>query len=155
MLADYADANRKALRRWLDGDSALFDWSRYVVCDLEGEEEKEVWERQAQVRKLVKAVAHCDLTRDPPIERDYDQLYDVVICSLVFAQSLDEYRMYAARLGKLVKPGGTILISAVENRAGYYIVDGKKFKDIHVTTDFALAEMQDSTISVSVHLHPL
>ena len=83
VLSDYLDKNRKALQQWLDGDSAAFDWSphfRFVVRDLEGKGEQEVVERQNLVRKLVKAVVHCNITQDPPIERGYDQLYYLLTC---------------------------------------------------------------------------
>ena len=84
VLSDYTDNNRKFLCQWLDRNSVAFDWSPYfhfVVKELEGKRESEVEERQEQVRKLVKAVVHCDLTQDPPIDRSYDQLYDIVLCT--------------------------------------------------------------------------
>ena len=107
VLSDYMDKNRKALQQWLDGDPSALDWSPYftfVVRDLEGKGEQEVAERQELVRKLVKAVVHCDITQDPPIERGYDQLYDVVISSLVLegaSDTVDEYASNASKLGQL------------------------------------------------------
>ena len=70
-------------------------------------------ERQALVRKLVKAVVHCDIAQEPPIEPGYDKVYDVVISSVVVesaARNLDEYVIYLSRLGGLVKPGGMLMM---------------------------------------------
>ena len=75
VLSDFTPNNRKALRQWLNIDSAAFDWSpyfKYVVRDMEGKGEQEVKERQELVCKLVKAVVHCDITQDPPIDPDYN-----------------------------------------------------------------------------------
>ena len=153
ILSDYLDKNRKALQQWLDGDSAALDWSphfKFVVRDLEGKGEQEVVERQELVRKLVKAVVHCDITLDPPIERDYDQLYDVVIVSLVFegtSDSIEEYASNASKLGKLVKPGGLILIYGVENKRGFYVVGDRKLPSLHATPEFAMQTLKDSGFS--------
>ena len=150
VLSDYMDINCKFLRQWLDGDSAAFDWSphfRFVVQQLEGKGEREVKERQEQVRKLVKAVVHCDLTQDPPIESGYDKLYDVVLCTLVMegaARSHEEYVSNALRLGRLVKPGGLLLMYGIENRLGYYTVADHKYRNLHVTAEFAMITLKDA-----------
>ena len=84
-----------------------------MVQELEGKGENEVKERHERVHKLVKDVVDCDIRRDPPIQRGYDQPYDVVMCSLVIgnaSKDYDEYCSHVTRLGKLVTPGGTLLI---------------------------------------------
>ena len=104
-------------------------------------------ERQELVRKLVKAVVHCDITQDPPIERGYDQLYDVVTCSFVLegtARNLDEYASNTAKLGKLVKPGGLILIYGVENKRGYYEIGDRKLPNVHATNEFTVQALEDA-----------
>ena len=153
VLSDFTHSNRNALRQWLAADSAAFDWSphfKYVVRELEGKSEKEAVERQEQVRKLVKAVVHCDVTQDPPIEQGYDQLYDVVISSLVMesaARNHDEYVANIHRLAKLVKPGGLILYYGVENRLGYYSVGDSKFSNVLTVAEFAASAFQDAGFS--------
>ena len=150
VLADYVGKNRKTLQKWLDEDSDAFDWSpefEFVVRELEKKSEKEVKERQELVRKLAKAVVHCDITQDPPIESGYDQLYDVVVSCLVMegtARSHDEYVSNASRLGKLVKPGGTIMIYGVENKIGFYMIGGHKFPNVHATAEFAVSAFQEA-----------
>ena len=115
VLAEYVESNRKALSHWLSGDLNAFNWSpqfSFVVKNLEGKDDQEVIEREAKVRQLVKAVVFADITKDPPIEKNYYQMYDVVVSSLVMepvSRDLEEYQLNISRLGKLVKPGGTIL----------------------------------------------
>ena len=150
VLSDYTKGNRKALGQWLNGDSAAFDWTphfRYVVQELEGKGEEEVDERQKMVRKLVKAVVHCDITQDPPITPGYDQPYDVVITSLVMegaATNSEEYLANITRLGKLVKPGGIILYYGVENKQGYYQIGDHHFPNFYATAEFALKGFRDA-----------
>ena len=145
VLSDYTEDCRKALRQWLQKHPDAFDWSPYfshVVKDLEGKGEKEVEERKEEVRRLVKAVVHCDLTQDPPIERGYDQQYDVVMSSLCIdavARTREEYAQGMNKLSKLVKPGGTLLILGAEVRGedGFYVVGEEKFRGFGVASDFA------------------
>jgi 2-polyprenyl-3-methyl-5-hydroxy-6-metoxy-1,4-benzoquinol methylase len=149
VLADFVENNRTALWQWLDNVPEAFDWSPhfgYVVKELEGKTQEEVKDREKQVRNLVKAVVHCDITQDLPIQRGYDQQYDVVISSLVMeavSKNHHEYRSNIARLGNLVKPGGTVLYYGVENRAGYYSFKGKTFPNVHVTADFAVSAFEN------------
>ena len=151
ILSDYSGKNRNALHQWLNRDTAAsaHDWSphfRFVVKELEWKGEKEVEERQEQVRKLVKAVVYCDISQDPPIERDYDKLYDVVMSSLVIeavAQTPDEYMVLMSRLGRLVKPGCLLLVYGVENNQSYMVGDFK-FRDLPVTSELAMTAMKEA-----------
>ena len=150
VLSDYVDQSCKVLRKWLDGDSDAYDWSphfNFVVQDLEGKGEKEVKHRQELVRKLVKAVVHCDITQDPPIQSGYDQLYDVVISSLVIesvARNVDEYATYISRLGTLVKPGGVVMMYQIENKSGFYEVGDHKFHNLPVTAEVSVCTLEDA-----------
>ena len=143
ILADYTESNLKALSQWLNGDHDAFDWSphfEYVIRQLEGKKDEDLKERQEKVRKTVKAVVHCDLTKDPPIHECYKE-FDVVITSLVaeiVATNLDELTTYLERIGRLVKPGGTLLYYGVENRLGYYEVGDIRFPNMHATAEFVM-----------------
>ena len=150
ILAEYTEQNRKNLQEWLNGDATAFDWSTYfkfVVQELEGKSEKEMKERQDVIRKLVKAVVPCDITQEPPIKPGYDTVYDVVICCLMLEGTADDIKEYAAniaRVGKLVKSGGTILIYGLENPLGYYMVGDFKFPNVHVTAESAMKAVEDA-----------
>ena len=153
VLSEYSSDCRKVLRQWLEGDPTAFDWTpffRFVVRDLEGKGEEEVQERQQRVRKLVKDVVHCDITKDPPIESEYDELYDVVICCLVLegvSQSHNAYVANTSRISRLVKPNGLMLLYGIENKLGYYYVGDRKLKNLHVTHEFALSTLRDAGFS--------
>ena len=148
ILSEYSSDCRKVLREWLDRDPAAFDWTphfTYVVQELEGGGESEVKERQEIVRTLVNAVVHCDITKVPPIESDYDQQYDVVICGLVFesvSYTHEEYTANISRVGKLVKPGGSMLIYGIENKLGFYTVGDQRLHNLQVTHDFAMSALK-------------
>ena len=155
VLSDYAEDSREVLRRWLDRHPDAFDWSpffRLVVKDLEGKGEKEVEERQELVRSLVKAVVHCDLTQDPPIERGYDRQYDVVIsgfCLESVARTHAEYKRGVDKLAKLVKPGGLLLLEGgevLEGRGGYMVGD-HTFEGVGVTRELAEEAMKEAGMS--------
>ena len=51
------------------------------------------------------------------------------------AHDSKEYAANIARVGKLVKSGGTILIYGLENPLGYYMVGDFKFPNVHVTAE--------------------
>ena len=145
VLSDYAESNRKALRQWLNKDPDAFDWSPYfshVVQKLEGKAEEEVEKRQELVREVVKAVVPCDLTQDPPIEGGYDKEYDVVLCCLCVAaasQTSEDHFQGIAKLGKLVKPGGILLIYEPEMETcsqGAYYFGESSFAYYAVTREF-------------------
>ena len=153
VLSDYVEDNRRAIQKWLDRGRGAFDWSphfSYVVQGLEGKSESEIEDRQEKVRELVKAVVHCDLTQSQPIEVGHHQPYDVVIASLVLdtvSQNCQEYKMYMARLGQLVKPGGLLVVYSVETKkemTGFYSVGDMKFKYIGVTSQFTVDVMKDA-----------
>ena len=150
VLAEYGDKNCEALRQWLNGDSAAYDWSphfKFVVQELEGKGEVEVKERQEQVRKLVKAVVHCDISQEPPIESGYDHLYDVITsCTAIesAARNTDEYATYISRLGSLVKPGGLIMMYQIENKTGHYTVGEYTFCNLPVSAELSMSILQDA-----------
>ena len=73
--------------------------------------------------------------------------YDVVIISLVLEGASSDHEQYHSnimvRLGKLVMPGGTIILFyGVENKVGYYSIGGRQFPNLHVTAEFALETLK-------------
>ena len=150
VLADYCEKNRTFINGWLNYEADAFDWSpyfAYVIQELEGKGEKEAKEREQIVRKLIKTVVPCDINNLPPIEQGYDTLYDVVMCSLVIegaSKTIEEYHRNIARLGHLVKPGGSIFYFGVENKIGYYTVGERNFPNVHVTDELALTAFRNA-----------
>ena len=88
----------------------------------------------------------CNVMEEPAL-LEHKKLYDVVITSLVaevVATNLEEVSLYLARIGRFVKPGGTLLYYGVENRIGYYDVacGGNHFPHLHVTAEFVMSVLE-------------
>ena len=155
VLSDYTERNRDAINQWLKKDAEAIDWSphfSYVVEKLEKKSKQEASERQEQVRRVVKAVVHCDIHQSPPIESDYNSQYDVVICSLVLegtSSTRSEYKDDMAKLAALVKPGGLFLLYGIDRQGenGFYDVGDYRFKDISITAEYAMEAMRDAGCS--------
>ena len=143
VLAEYSPNNRRALRQWLDRDPAAFDWTphfNFVVQELEGKGEEALYERQEQVRRVVKAVVPCDMTQEPIVEKGYDHTYDVVISSLAIdtvPRTYEEFEKIVFRVGKLVKKGGSIFLYFA-GKSDYYTVGDYEFECFSLSSDMAL-----------------
>ena len=76
-------------------------------------------------------------TQDPPIQDGYDQLYDVVISSLVLdiaPRTNDEFTAVIRRVGGLVKVGGSLFLYLAEN-GPLYTVGDHTFESFPVDSD--------------------
>lgn len=145
VMADLSERNRDTLRLWLDKSPKAYDWRphiRYVVHTLEGKEgEEEVAKREEQMRRVIKTVIPCDVTKDPPVPPGYEGPYDVVLESATLDSAChDEASYFAAllRLSKLVKPGGTFvsktwLVEGASLPVRTYAVGGKAFSSVNVS----------------------
>ena len=158
VLSDYSAANRKTLQSWLDGEPDAFEWRpifQRTMSELEGGRSREgdVTERIEKIRHVVKAVVRCDITQDPPIERGYDVQYDVInsyFCLCVATKTHEEYREGIAKLAKLVKPGGVLMIyeSAHETcHLATYRICNRELRYVAVTNDFLLRAFRDAGFS--------
>ena len=67
----------------MNDEPGALDWSPlfYVVQEREGKVKKEAEERQRKVGNLIQAVVHCNINEIPPIEKGFDDKYDIVLCS--------------------------------------------------------------------------
>ena len=136
VLSDYTESNRRELQQWMVKDAKAHDWSPYfkhIVQNLEGKGSPETMEREEQLRRVTKAIVHCDITQDPPIERGYEGPYDVSCCLCLhcFCRTNEEYAKAVGRLSSLLKPGGKIVLYAAEKSTsvvqGHYFVGRENF----------------------------
>ena len=168
VLSDYAPGNRKMLGEWLTKGPLAFDWTPhfdYVVRQLEGKGTEEVEKRQEDVRRLVKAVVSCDIFKDPPIEKAFGEpapRYDVVMSSFTVcsaARSHAEYRTGVAKLGKLVKPGGVLMLYDTErtrDEMGTLYIGETAIRYVGVTRAFVVNATEDAGFSdIRVRSRPL
>ena len=150
MLSEYTEKNRDTVKQWLRKDPDAFNFSPYfshVVEKLENKTKQDAEEREEQTRGLVKAVVHCDIRETPPIEKNYNKEYDVVICSLVLestSTTQSEYKTGMAKIGALVKPGGVLLFTSVEHQGerSVYTVGDARFNYLGTTVDFVTETMR-------------
>ena len=83
------------------------------MVNLEGKSEEEVQERAELVRKVIKAVVHCDVNHDPPIPPEYVGQFDIVtafLCLSAACATREDYVAALVRLCTLLKSGGKIVL---------------------------------------------
>ena len=144
VLSEYTEKNREVLQMWLDRDPKAPNWKpffEYVVQELEGKSKEEAEIRQEELRRVVKAVIPCDITKDSPIDPAYYGPYDVVISSLCLdtaCASLEEFAGAVRKLAKYIKPGGKLLLHTVSGPADtvFYMVGKEKFFGLSINEDF-------------------
>lgn len=144
-LAEFTENSRKAVQQWLDGEPSAWNWRpyfNYIVHTLEGKESKEALKREESLRKAIKGVVPCDITRDPPIATEFQGPYDIVMSMLCIengCQTRDDYRAAIRKVAGLIKVEGTLLLySTVRNKdgQGYYHVGTTKYVQVALPLHF-------------------
>ena len=140
VLAAYLESERKELALWKNGTEDAHDWSpffKYVVGDLESNPGESAWrEREVLLRSRV-TLTSCDITQEHPIgiESESEAPFSVICTSLCFTaacNTYDDYKQGVKKLGKLVKPGGYIVMFDVE-RSTFYRVGERKWHGLYIT----------------------
>ncbi|XP_071432297.1 nicotinamide N-methyltransferase isoform X2 [Pithys albifrons albifrons] len=114
---DYTDQNRQELEKWLRNEEGAFDWVPVVkyVCELEGDREK--WaEKQEKVRKKVKQVLKCDVTKANPTGPVSLPPADCIVSTLCLEGACKDLPTFCSALRNirtLVKPGGHLVMVTV------------------------------------------
>ena len=146
VLSEYTEANRSALLQWLSNDPNAFDWTHvfeHIVVDLEGKTEEEIPLRTELVRKIIKAVASCDVNKNPPIPMQYVDQYDIVtdfLCLVSACATTEDYTAALVRLHALLKSGGKIVLYTPEYKKNpltpvSYPVGPHNFFDLPLSKD--------------------
>ena len=153
VLAAYTEQSRTAIQQWIDRDPSAWDWSPYfkfIIETLEGKDEIEVQNREESLRKAIKAVVPCDITKDPPIAKGFEGPYDVLMSMLAFESgctSRADYRAAIQKITPLLKIGGYFLIhTTIRNHdgLGFYHVGPTKFIDVCLSLQFVLSTLEES-----------
>ena len=114
VLADIVPECLDELKNWIKNDPKAFSWEAqidHVVQNLESKGKEEAKQREAELRKTIKAVVHCDIFQENPIEKGYEGPYDVVMSNLCIdgaAKNLEEYKSALIKLTSLIKPSGKL-----------------------------------------------
>ncbi len=154
---DYTSENREYLLRWLAGEDSEFDWSPYIArcLELEGKvvSEKTIRQRAHNIRDLVRRVVPCNILDPLPIRTRYQ--YEVIIsnyCLDAVTTSKQEWLLFTQRLAKLLKPGGTLVLSSL-NKTEFYEFGASRFANVVLDMDdlanaFTQAGFDPKTIRV-------
>ncbi|CAH1246318.1 NNMT [Branchiostoma lanceolatum] len=139
VCAEYTQNNRAEIEKWVKKDPDAHDWSAFFkfVADLEGDSSS--WEaRQSHLRDAIKEVIPCDVTKpDPFAPRQYEE-FDAVITTLCLEAACPDRESYSAAvrsITRLLKPGGTVVLSGVTNQT-FYTVGGYKFFTLPIDSSF-------------------
>ena len=153
VFAEYTEEGRSAVQQWLKKDPKAFDWSlycEYIVQKLENGSLQEAKMREKQIYNIAKAVVHCDIAQDPPIETGYEGPYDVVICCLSIgnvSKTNEDFEEEIRKIAALVKSGKHLLMQIVTSKnmnepfIQYYIGD-KKYSKKRVSRAFIQATLE-------------
>ncbi|NXU10151.1 NNMT methyltransferase, partial [Pardalotus punctatus] len=127
---DYTDQNRRELEKWLKNEAGAFDWEPVVkyVCELEGDREK--WaEKQEKLRKKVKQVLKCDVTKANPTGPVSLPPADCIVSTLCLegaCKDLPTFRSALRNISTLLKPGGHLVMVTVLGES-YYVFNKQVF----------------------------
>ena len=142
VFSEYVESNRKAVESWIAGSREAYDWSpwiEFVVRDLEGDNNAQaVLERTQDIKRKVKSVVPCDVTKDPIVNLESAEIgkaFDVVSTSLCIeagVSSEQEYKRTVTKLCKFLKPNGYLCMFGVLNET-FYCVGKVKFRTFPVT----------------------
>ena len=150
VFGEFSEDNREHVNLWLNKNNSAFNWEpffNYVVCTLEGGTAIDALERKETLRSAIKAVVHCDIFQPEPVA---DQgPYDIVtscLCLEYVCQSTEDYREGIAKLARLLKPGGTLLMQTDENVDGW-IFAGRKMQTHSISREVLTEALQSAGFS--------
>lgn len=115
--ADFTDANREYLEKWRKNEPGLFDWTPALklVCDLEGRSGK-LAEKEEKLRKTLKKVVPCDVTKSNPLHPLLLPKVDCVLtvgCLECACKDEEAYGNVIKNLSSLIKVGGHLIIGSI------------------------------------------
>ena len=132
-MADYLLDNLEQVRRWRDGMPDAHRWNHYTAFTLalegQGIANADIARREADTRRKITSLLHCDLKRDQPLQTE--QQYPVVTsfyCAENIGITYDEWFKVLRRLANLTASGGYLFLSALRETRFYVIesADGRR-----------------------------
>lgn len=138
-LGDYLPANLGEIERWIARDPGAHDWRPFVRYTLECEglarpTEAEVAQREEITRAKITRLLEVDIRRDDPLRCAETPAYGTVISAYCADSATDDrgtWATYMTRIAGLVRPGGTLMTSALRRSRGY-LVGSKTFPSPNV-----------------------
>ncbi|XP_065425042.1 nicotinamide N-methyltransferase-like isoform X3 [Chrysemys picta bellii] len=124
------DRNCQELQKWLKKEPGAFNWIPVVkyACELEGDRKK--WaEKEEKLRRTVKQVLECDVTKfDPLTFASLPPADCLLMCYSLVAtcKDLSTYRAALKNFSSLLKPGGHLLM-VTTMKCSHFVVGQHKF----------------------------
>jgi hypothetical protein len=125
--AEYLAANRREVEAWRHAAAGAFDWRDTIrtVLRLEGAatDADAVATREMLTRAALTSIIGCDLRATHPLLAKYPP-FDVLathLCLEAVASDLAEWRAMLARVVALLKPNGTLIMTAVRGGNAYTV----------------------------------
>lgn len=126
-FSDYLEENLAHVQRWIKGEPDAWDWSTYAKYCLEKEghavNPQSVKSREDLTRKKAKSILPINVLSSNPLG-NLNLKYDLVAtfyCTEEVALTNSRWREVMKAITTLVKPGGQLLISCLEDTDFYHI----------------------------------
>ncbi|XP_029429478.1 nicotinamide N-methyltransferase-like [Rhinatrema bivittatum] len=139
IASDYSEKSRREFEKWLRKEPGAFDWSSVVkqVCELEGN--RKTWiEKEEKLRKTVKQVVRCDVTRSRPLGQSILPLADCLLstgCLEYACKDRDTFQRVLKNISSLLKTGGYLILCSVLGGT-FYMIGSRKFSSLPLEEGF-------------------
>nr|CAA9294624.1 hypothetical protein AVDCRST_MAG63-4677 [uncultured Armatimonadetes bacterium] len=152
-LAEYLSGNREEVRRWLDGGSC-HDWRPFALetlrleggaCGGAAPRAADAQRRESETRRRVTEVVFADAGDENPLGPERRGFYPLVTthyCAEGATHEKETWRRYMRNIASLVRPGGTLILSAC-GAADHYTVGEHRFPCAGVTGEDVLGSLRE------------
>ncbi|XP_050777803.1 nicotinamide N-methyltransferase-like [Gopherus flavomarginatus] len=130
IVTNHTDLSCQEMQKWLKKEPGAFDWTPVVkyVCELEGDRKK--WaEKEEKLRRTVKQVLECDVTKFNPATFASLPPADCLLLNQYLGAICKDWSTYRAALktvSSLLKPGGHLLM-VTTMKCSHFVIDQHKF----------------------------
>ena len=177
VFSEYAEVNRDAVKSWIAGDPNAHNWMPLIeiavdleqgrgIVDESNESSAErpvvltdkeklecVLNRANEVKRKIKSIIPCDVTKEPIVQLDLDDVskpFDAVFTSFCLESCVSSevhYKNTVAELCKLLKPNGYLFMNGTLEDTFYYVGE-EKFYNFPVTEKLAKEAMNEAGIEI-------
>ena len=138
-VCDRLGSNLHEIQLWQKDAKDAFNWDAFIQRALELEGNRSVTQVELQrrarlLRSKLMDFSLCDAFRHPPLQEKHFNAYDIVQVNFVpesITSSLIQWESALWNILSLLKPQGTLILTALKN-ATYYHVQEKKFPAVSI-----------------------
>ncbi len=146
--AEYLPANRTEIENWVQGHESAHDWSAFACETLRIEGTANplpaaVEAREAETRRRLRSIMAGDAGDPDPLgveKREYYSLVTTHYCAEGATNDKETWRRYMRNIASLVRPGGTLILSAC-GAADFYCVGNRRFPCAGVTAQDVISSL--------------